>query len=285
MRESVLDVPGARLRYFVRGNGPLLALVAGGHGDASVNDALAGQLASRYTVLTYDRRGLSGSGADEPGATTLATHADDLARLLAACTGEPALVYGSSLGALIALELTVRHAGKVGVVVAHEPPVTQVLPGPERERALRDLRGAEEAYRAEGVIPALRRFAEFAGIDPADREPGVGVRAQGPRQLANAAFLLAYDVPAIRGHTLDLAALKGSAARVVPAAGENSRHVWPHRCARLLAGELGAECAVFPGGHNGYVFRPRGTAERLHQVLGAAARDGGKLSPAPPAAR
>jgi pimeloyl-ACP methyl ester carboxylesterase len=213
-----------------------------------------------------------------PGAS-LATHADDLSRLLAAHTAEPALVYGSSLGALIALELTVRRPGQVGVVVAHEPPVTQVLPEPERGAALADLRGAEEVFRTEGVIPALRRFAEFVGIDPSDREPEAGVRAQGPRQLANAAFLLAYDVPAIRGHTLDLAALKGSPARVVPAAGENSGHVWPHRCARLLAEELGTACAVFPGGHNGYVFRPRATAERLDRVLGA------RLNPAPPADR
>ena len=41
MKESVLEVPGARLHHFVRGSGPLLVLVAGGHGDTTVTDALS----------------------------------------------------------------------------------------------------------------------------------------------------------------------------------------------------------------------------------------------------
>jgi pimeloyl-ACP methyl ester carboxylesterase len=264
--ESVLEVPGARLRYFVRGSGPLLVLIAGGHGDAAVNEPLASHLADRYTVLTYDRRGLSGSTTDEPG-LTLATHADDLSRLLSALTTEPAHVYGSSFGALISLELITRHPGQAGVVVAHEPPVTQLLPEPERALAIQDFLAAEETFKAEGAAPALRRFAEFAGIDPTDREPDVEVGAPGPEQRSNVEFFLTYDTPAVRTHALDLTELKDSSARIVPAVGENSGHIWPHKCAKLLAEELGIAYVTFPGGHNGYRFRPRATAERLHQVL------------------
>ncbi|TQS28565.1 alpha/beta fold hydrolase [Microbispora sp. KK1-11] len=266
MRESVLEVPGARLRHFVRGSGPLLVLVAGGHGDAAVNEALAGHLADRYTVLTYDRRGLSGSTTDAPGPTP-ATHADDISHLLSALTTEPAHVFGRSMGALISLELTIRHPGQVGVVVAHEPPVIQLLPEPERARAVEDLLGAEETFKAEGAFPALRRFATFAGIDPTDRESDVETRVPGPEQLPNLEFFLTHDAPAVRTHALDLTGLRNSPVRIVPAAGENSGHIWAHRCARLLAEELGIACEMFPGGHNGYVFRPRATAERLHQVL------------------
>lgn len=266
MKELVLDVPGARLRHFVRGSGPLLVLVAGGHGDAAVNDALATHLADRYTVLTYDRRGLSASTTDEPG-VTLPTHADDLSQLLATLTTQPAHVYGTSLGALIALELTTRHPGQVGVVVAHEPPATQLLPEPQRAPAIQDLLAVEETFKAQGAAPALRAFAEFAGIDPSDREPDVEVHASGTQQLLNLGFLLTYDMPAVRAHVLDLAALKDSPARIVPAVGETSGHIWPHRCARLLAEELGTTYETFPGGHNGYRFRPRATAERLRQVL------------------
>jgi pimeloyl-ACP methyl ester carboxylesterase len=266
MKESVLEVPGARLRYFVRGSGPLLVLIAGGHGDAAVNDALATHLADRYTVLTYDRRGLSGSTTDEPG-LTLATHADDVSHLLSALTAEPAYVFGSSLGALISLELTIRHPGQVGVVVAHEPPVTQLLPEPERALAIQDLLATEETFKAEGAVPALRVFAKFLGIDPTDREPDVEVRSPGPQQLQNFEFLTTHDTPAIRTHALDLTELKGSPARIVPGVGENSGHIWAHKCARLLAEELGTAYETFPGGHNGYRLRPRATAERLHQVL------------------
>jgi len=266
MTESMLEVPGARLRYLVRGSGPLVVLIAGGYGDAAVNEALATHLSDRYTVLTYDRRGLSGSVIRDPG-LTLATHADDVFHLLSALTAEPAYVFGSSLGALIALEFITRHPERAAVVVAHEPPVIQLLPAPERAVAIRDLLGVQEAYETEGVSSALRRFAEFADIDPADREPDVEMRSPGPEQLPNQEFFMTYDLPTIPSHVLDLAELNGSSARIVPAAGENSSHIWPHKCATLLAAEVGVACETFPGGHNGYRFRPRATAERLHQVL------------------
>ncbi|WP_237530938.1 alpha/beta hydrolase [Streptomyces sp. SID3212] len=268
MRESVLEIPGARLRYAVRGEGPLLLLVAGGHHGVDANEPLARHLADRYTVLTYDRRGLWGSTTDAP-ATTLATHADDVSRLLAALTPEPALVYGTSLGALISLELTVGHPGQVAAVVAHEPPVTRLLPEPARARALGQLLTVEEIFRARGAAPAMRRFAADIDIDPADCEPDVPARAPGPGHLRSAEVHLTHDLPAIRAHVLDMTALKGSPARVVPAAGENSGHVWPHTCAAMLAGELGTPLETFPGGHNGYLFRPRGTAERIRAVLGS----------------
>ena len=267
MTESILEVPGARLRHFVRGRGPLLVLVAGGHGDAAVNDALASHLADRYTVLTYDRRGLSGSTTDEP-ARTLATHAEDLSRLLAAHTTKPARVFGTSFGALVSLELTTRHPGQVGAVIAHEPPATQLLPEPERARAIQDFLGAEEIFRASGPLPALSRFGAFLDFDPTDRERDVDLPAPGPQQVQNLTFFLTYDVPAVRAHVVDLTALERSRARIVAGAGEKSGHIWPHKCARWLAKERGIACVTFPGGHNGSRLRPRATAERIHQVLG-----------------
>ena len=55
-----LDVPRARLYYERRGSGPLLMLV-GLPMDSSGFAGLAGALADDYTVVTYDRRGISNS--------------------------------------------------------------------------------------------------------------------------------------------------------------------------------------------------------------------------------
>uniref|UniRef100_UPI002F90D7BE alpha/beta fold hydrolase n=1 Tax=Streptomyces sp. NBC_00998 TaxID=2903712 RepID=UPI002F90D7BE len=61
-------------------------------------------------VLTYDRRGLSRSRLEEPGRTTsLAEHAEDVHRLLAVVTDEPALMLGCSMGALIGLHVAARY--------------------------------------------------------------------------------------------------------------------------------------------------------------------------------
>ena len=264
--EYLLDVPGGRLRSFVRGSGPALVLIAGGHGDASRTEALAGHLADRFTVLTYDRRGLSGSTTSAP-ATTLATHADDVSRLLVRFPAEQVHVYGTSLGALIALELTATRPERLGVVIAHEPPVTQLLPRSQQRAAERDLVEVQGRFLAEGVGAALRQFAGMLDIDPADREPDVQAAPARPQQMSNAEYFLTHDLPIVRAHALDVAALQSSPALIVAGVGQNSGSIWPHHCGRLLSEELGIPLETFPGGHNGYAFRPHATADQLHQVI------------------
>jgi acetyltransferase/esterase len=61
---SILEAPGARLYYEVRGGGPLLVLVPGAKGEADTYQHLAKELSGRYRVVTYDRRGFSRSTLD-----------------------------------------------------------------------------------------------------------------------------------------------------------------------------------------------------------------------------
>ncbi len=264
--ESTISVPGKRLRYLTRGTGPALLLVAGGHGDASKSRALADHLADEYTVVTYDRRGLSGSVGDQP-AGNMAEHADDASLVLAEVTAEPAYVYGTSLGGLIALALASRHPEQVAVVVAHEPGVVGLLPPAEREAAIGELLAVEQAFADDGVDAALQQFARLADVDPDDREPDVERGAPSAQEAANMAYFVRHDLPVVREHTLDLEGLRASSARVVPAVGASSAHLWPHRCGRLLAEALSVPTETLPGGHLGYVQRPRGTASRLREVL------------------
>ena len=102
-----LLVNGATIFYRVRGAGALLPILPGGDGDADTADALCNQLGHRYTVATYDRRGMSRSKIHAPGESlTIATHSDDAHRLLAALTDQPAFVFGSSIGALVVYQLS-----------------------------------------------------------------------------------------------------------------------------------------------------------------------------------
>src|SRR5262249_35545085 len=151
---GTLHVPGATLYYQTQGSGPLLLILQGGDGDADGASALAEQLAAHYTVLTYDRRGLSRSTVDDRAATlSLATHSDDAHRLLAALAVEPALVFGASIGALIGLDLVSRHPEQVRTLVAHEPPATELLPDADRARARRAQEDVEETFAREGIGP------------------------------------------------------------------------------------------------------------------------------------
>src|SRR5690242_15689990 len=100
-----LRVPDARLHYEVRGQGPLVVLV-GAPMDARSFEPLADRLAVDRMVLTTDPRGINRSAVDHPDQdSTPPMRADDLARLVVHLNAGPAVVFGSSGGAVSALAL------------------------------------------------------------------------------------------------------------------------------------------------------------------------------------
>lgn len=105
-KTGTVRVPGATLYYEMCGSGPLLLVLQGGDGDAGGMKGMIDGLVDCYTVVTYDRRGLSRSKVDDPVAEIrLETHGDDAHYLLAALTNQPVCVFGGSLGALLGLDL------------------------------------------------------------------------------------------------------------------------------------------------------------------------------------
>ncbi|GAA1806425.1 alpha/beta fold hydrolase [Actinomadura chokoriensis] len=294
---NTLDVPGASLHYEMRGAGPVLLLICGGIYDAAGYAGLAGLLADRYTVVTYDRRGNSRSPlSGPPSVQSVAEHADDASRLLAAVTGEPAFVFGNSSGAQIALELAVRHPEQVRALIAHEPPLLGLLPDAAHwESVIADV---ERAYRDGGAGPAMGVFGAAMGMagddEPAETgeapEAGEASEATGatgageapeeppsPEMLEmfarfekNTDFFAGYEVPGFGRHALDVAALRGSSVPVVVAAGEASAGEPPHRAALALAERLGTSAEVYPGDHGGFGAEAEAFAARLDAVFAKA---------------
>ena len=273
VKSAVLAAPGCDIHYDVRGTGPLLLVIQGGGGDASRTDDLVGLLTGHYTVVTYDRRGLSRSRLRGPvDAVTPETNAEDAHLLLAALTDEPALVLGSSIGANIALHLALRHPEQVRRAVAHEPLVLGLLDPAPRAEAAQALAGLEAVHKAEGWGAAVREMAAFNNIDlsVADVEPGVVLEPTSTDQAANIEFFLGKEVPQFRRNQFDddmLDRLKTSPSRVVPAAGAASGRNWSWRCAEALAARLGTPLEVFPGGHIGLKTHPRAFAAKLRETL------------------
>jgi pimeloyl-ACP methyl ester carboxylesterase len=257
-------VPGATLHYQVQGEGPVLLIVMGGGGDADAASGITDHLSSRYTVVTYDRRGLSRSTIDDPGEPmSIEQHSDDAHHVLAAVTAEPAFVLGFSLGSLIALDLVARHPEQVRLLVAHEPPVPSLLPESERAEVQRFQRLLESGSRGPEWTEAMRVVA----VDHTDLEEGVTLPEPSPRHLANTTFFRDHDAPATHRYRLDLAALKAVQDRILIAGGEKSRAAFPHRSSRALADRLGTEFVEFPGDHAGFATRPRAFAHRLTEFL------------------
>src|SRR6267378_4993880 len=176
VKTSTLKVPGASIYYEVRGSGPVLLMMPGGPADAGAFRRIAGYLDSDYTVITYDPRGLSHSPLDGPikDERIVQIFADDAHRLLAATSKEPAFVFASSGGAVIALELVARHPDQVRTLVPHEPPAPALFSDPARERAA--MEEIVQTYRAAGIGPAMQKFMvqtriRGAGPPPPQGEP------------------------------------------------------------------------------------------------------------------
>src|SRR5689334_17451483 len=173
---ATLAVPGATVYYETRGTGPALLLIPGGNGDVGPYDRMAAQLADRYTVIAYERRGFSRSPIHVPleAPERLRADADDATRVLDAAGVEAAYVFGSSSGAIVGLDLLARHPDRIRILVAHEPPLVEFVPDGEQVKAVLD--DVYAIYRRAGVQVAMARFAEQIfgerGLRRPDMPPG-----------------------------------------------------------------------------------------------------------------
>ncbi|WP_274910937.1 alpha/beta fold hydrolase [Streptomyces sp. WZ-12] len=272
---GTLPVNGATLYYEVRGQGPLLLLIPGGSGGTATFDAVADDLAAHYTVATYDPRGISHSTLRDPDAEQhVAEHADDARRLLDLLSpDQPARIFASSSGAIAALHLLTTHPERIERLVAHEPPVIEVLPDADRHRALPAR--VKETFRTQGLMPAMAVFAAGLKKDGDDNAPEPQpemklppqAAARAERTMANLPYFVERIVPSFMAYVPDVQRLKAASDRLVLACGQDSHGELPHRTAASLARQLGMDPQHFPGGHTGLTRHPAAFGELLRKTL------------------
>jgi pimeloyl-ACP methyl ester carboxylesterase len=287
-----LEVPGGRVYYEVRGSGPLVLLIGQPMTSAAFGP-LADLLAKDHTVVTYDPHGLGASTIDDPSlAVTPEIEADDLAHIIDAVGGQTADVFGSSGGAVAGLALVTRHPHKVRTLIAHEPPVAELLPdAPYVRTAVDDI---EDAYHAYGTGAAWGKFVSLvmhdgpvteSGIPPAEwPPPGAGGENAEAGSGEDAADSEASPEPSEKQQADDelfflrmlkpftryqppVEALRSNGTRVVVAVGAASRGEIARRSAEALAERLGTSAVVFPGDHGGFMADPATFAAAIEQVM------------------
>ncbi|MFF2371259.1 alpha/beta fold hydrolase [Agromyces sp. NPDC058110] len=117
---TVVSADGTTIAFERSGSGPVLVLIAQALSDRRDHRKLAALLSSSFTVVNYDRRGRgasSGAGEWHPLAEV-----EDVEALIDA-HGGAALLFGSSSGAVLALDAAAELPSKVGGVIAYEAPV------------------------------------------------------------------------------------------------------------------------------------------------------------------
>lgn len=276
-----LDVPGARLYYEVRGSGPLL-LVVGQPMTSAPFGPVADILAADHTVVTYDPHGLGESTLDDPSLdVTPEIEADDLARLIEAVGDGSADVFGTSGGAVAGLALATYHPERLRTLVAHEPPVAELLPDAPFVRAAVD--DVQDVFREHGSGAAWGRFISLvmaeeplteAGPPPAtwppegaDQGDSQEPPAPSEKQLADDALFFLRMLKPFTRYEPAVDVLQAGTPRVVVAVGAASGSEIAARSARALAERLGTPAAEFPGDHAGFMADPAAFAEALRKTL------------------
>jgi pimeloyl-ACP methyl ester carboxylesterase len=149
-------------------NGPPLVLLHGGSGRWQSWEAIVPELMSRWQLFAPDLRGHGQSGR-APGRYTLRDYAGDILALLRERVREPTVIFGHSLGGIIALMVAAQEPALVRAVLVGDSPLTattwQALLEHDHAglEAWRDLSGGRHAH--EEIIEALKNAPAFSTPD------------------------------------------------------------------------------------------------------------------------
>ena len=251
---SILDVPGARLYYETHGSGPLLLHAPWSRWPSrslQKGDGSSGGGADHRGFI-YDRRGFSRSQLDGPqdAAHRLATDAADVRRLIEHVSDQPAIVFGTSSGGIVVLEVLTRHPSVVRTLVLFEP--AAMRRSPDGQRWVGFFCEVMTSTANRGMAPVLTKFREHT-FPESDRQLMARMMDLTNGDIrANATSWFERELRQYPAVDLDLDMLKTHAERIVPAAGRASRGYPCYESTVAPGKKLGRDMLELPGGHTGY---------------------------------
>lgn len=110
---------GTTIAFELAGMGPAIVLVSAALADRADTAKLAKALAEKFTVINYDRRGRGKSTDMQP--FVIEREVEDIEALIDDAGGS-AYLFGSSSGAVLALEAASKLGSKVKGLFLYEPP-------------------------------------------------------------------------------------------------------------------------------------------------------------------
>jgi pimeloyl-ACP methyl ester carboxylesterase len=285
MKTNTLKTPEVDIVYDVEGplptaDGRSPLFMIGQPMDASGFRTLTSYFSDR-TVVTYDPRGLGRSTRKDGRVHNEPTvQAEDVHAVIEEVGAGPVEMFASSGGAVTALALVTAHPSDVTTLVAHEPPLIQVLP--DAEAAERAQAGFQDIYEAKGRGAGMAAFiamtswrGEFTDeyfAQPAPDPAQFGMTAEDDGSRGDP--LLSNRSSAVTSYRPDIVKLTAAPTRIVIAVGEESLGTFTGRTAVAIAELLGQQATVFPshhggfmGGEFGYAGQPEAFARRLREVL------------------
>jgi pimeloyl-ACP methyl ester carboxylesterase len=234
-------------------------LITGGMGDAGFYSSAADALADVFTVVSYDRRSNSRSRGDRTTDMTIAQQARDAAAIIKAMGNDKAIVFGTSGGGIIGLELAAAKPEVIDFLIVHEPPVIELLPATDAQKwrtfhydfYMKNLR--------EGSQAALVDFsASLIGAPDIPFLPDLDERISG-----NMDFFFRHEYKTFIQYIPDVKQIKENEVSMVAAIGRDSDESQYVQSTWALASKLHCECIEFPGQHDVSFYMPEEFAKAV----------------------
>lgn len=259
---------GDELYFEVRGEGVPLLMIAPAGGDGDYYHPLADMLCDVYKVITYDRRANARSTMNYPHSFDISQQSRDAVAVLRAAGESSAVVFGNSSGGTIALDMAKAQPQAVRAVIAHEPPVTAVLPNARKWKrffakcylssfrwgaawgAFKFMAGAQ--INLLNIAKAQKKAGQYAKETRAWEDmPHISVRD-------GLEYLMKQELLPVTNYMPDIEKIKQNNVKLFIGVGQWAfeRKTWSAQASQLLAEKLACPLLVFPGGHGGYMEEP-----------------------------
>ena len=198
----------------------------------------------------------------------LSTDADNAHILIQYLSKNPATVFGTSSGAIVAQRLLERHPGSVKKLVAHGPPALSTLPEELRTQGTGLIQHVYDTYRAQGTVAAMDIFTSglSEGGDGAVMHSCMDA-TRGDEIRANSMFWFEFELRQYNSAPVNFKILEVEKEKFVPVAGVESGDGPGVGPISVIARMLGKEIARTPGGHVGFMTAPEAFAEAMLKLL------------------
>jgi pimeloyl-ACP methyl ester carboxylesterase len=194
IQRSATSKDGTTIGYEQTGKGPVVILVPAALVDRDGTRPLAKQLASFYTVVNYDRRGRGKSTNTEP--YSVEREIEDVEALVDAGSG-PVFLFGSSSGAVLALDAASRLGARVKKLFLYEPPfIVDDSRPPIPGTLIQEVAASVAANNRDEAVALF--FTKGMGI-PAAGVTFMRLLMPAWRDMANVAHTAPYDLTILAG--------------------------------------------------------------------------------------
>ena len=271
---ATLKVPGATLYYETEGAGQPFVLIPGANGDGPIFYPISQFLKEKYMVVRLDRRGYSRSELDAPLGPEyhdkdcllrLKEDAADVAAIIRELDAGPAIVFGSSSGAQVALQVLIDYPELVDTLLCHEVPLLRTFD--DFETWEKNFLGLHKIFTEQGAGAAMFAFVQAisAGDDAGSFE--ASTEKPDPQAAKNMDFWFEFELRQYSRYPMDFDTLEKYADKLVLINGEDSEGKMPAIANEYFAKRFGKEIVIAPNSHFGYAERPADFAEVLLNVL------------------